>query len=72
MIQTSNGSNSAYYDPTACGGSGATIINRSETTTIDGSKSINIDGSSSDLSYTWNYFGKVKTTASLTEKFNEV
>lgn len=72
MIQTSNGSNTAYYDESACGWSGAMIVNRSESTTIDGSKSINIDGSSSDLTYTWSYFGKVKTTPSLSEKFNEI
>lgn len=48
------------------------IVNRSESTNIDGSKSINIDGSSSDLTYTWSYFGRVKTTPSLSEKFNEI
>jgi len=72
MIQISNGSNTAYYDPDACSWSGATVINRSETTNFDGSKSINIDGSNSDLTYTWNYFGKVKTTSSLSEKMNDI
>lgn len=48
------------------------VVNRSETTTIDGSKSINVDGSNSDLSYTWRYLSKVKTTPSLSEKFGEL
>jgi PKD repeat protein len=71
LINVNNGSNTAYYDPAACG-SGATVINRSEATNFDGSKSINIDGGTSDLTYTWSYFGKVKTTQSLSEKMNEI
>lgn len=71
LINISNGSNTAYYDPEACG-SGATIVNRSEATTFDASKSINVDGGTSDLTYTWTYFGKVKTLATLSEKLNEI
>jgi hypothetical protein len=70
MINISNASSSSYYDKDACG-SGATVVNRSETTSF-GSKSINLDGGTADLSYTWSYFGKVKTTPSLSEKMNEI
>lgn len=48
------------------------MINRSEPTTLDASKSINVDGSNSNLTYTWTYFGKVKTLSSLSEKLNEI
>lgn len=71
LINISNGSNTAYEDPQACE-KWATVINRYDSTTFDGSKSINIDGSASDLTYTWNYFGKTKTTASLSEKFTDI
>jgi PKD domain len=47
-------------------------VNRSEATAFDGSKSINVDGGTSDLTYTWSYFGKVKTTPNLSEKMNEI
>ncbi|MFZ2256167.1 MAG: hypothetical protein WAW59_00610 [Patescibacteria group bacterium] len=67
-----NASSTAYYDSEACGGSGATVINRSEVTNFDGSKSINIDGGTADLTYTWSYFGKVKTTSTLSEKLSEI
>lgn len=72
MISISNGSNTAYYDKAACGGSGATIVNRSETTTFDAQKSINIDGSNSDLTYTWDYFGKTNTSPTINEKLGEI
>ena len=71
MIQVSNGSSSVFEDINACG-NGAMVINRSEATTLDASKSLNVDGTNSDLSYTWNYFGKVKTTPSLSEKFTDI
>lgn len=48
------------------------VINRSEATTLNGSKSVNIDGSANDLTYTWSYFGKTKTTPTLSEKFGEL
>jgi len=60
LIEATNSTNSTTEDSTACGWAGAIVINRSEMTTLDGSKSINVDGSTNDLSYTWNYFGKVK------------
>lgn len=72
MISVNNASSTAYYDSEACGGSGATVINRSEVTNFDGSKSINIDGGTADLTYTWSYFGKVKTTSTLSEKLSEI
>lgn len=72
MIQVSNVSWSSYYDPEACGGSGATIVNRSEITTLDGSKSINIDGSTNDLSYTWNYLWKTRSSNMISEKITEL
>ncbi len=71
MINISNSSSTSYYDKDACG-SGATVVNRSEATNFDGSKSINLDGGTADLTYTWTYFGKVKTTPSLSEKMNEI
>jgi PKD repeat protein len=72
LIEATNSSSSTTEDPTACGWAGAIVVNRSETTTLDGSKSINIDGNTNDLSYTWNYFGKVKNTASISEKFTDL
>jgi PKD repeat protein len=72
LIDISNSANTSYEDVSACGGSGAIVVNRSDQTTIDGSKSINIDGQTTDLSYTWNYFGKTKTTPTLSEKFSEL
>jgi PKD repeat protein len=72
LIDITNNGNTSYEDTTACGGSGAIVVNRSDQTTIDGSKSINIDGQTSNLSYTWNYFGKTKTTPILSEKFSEL
>ncbi len=72
MIGISNASSTAYYDAAACSGSGAMVVNRSEITNFDGTKSINIDGNTTDLTYTWNYFGKVKTTPTLSEKLNEI
>jgi PKD repeat protein/type IV secretory pathway VirB2 component (pilin) len=71
IIDVTNGSSSVYEDPTVCG-TGAIVVNRSESTTLDGSKSVNVDGNPSDLSYTWSYFGKTKTTSSLSEKFGEL
>lgn len=71
IIDVSNGSSSVHEDPSACW-TGAIVVNRSEATTLDGSKSVNIDWSTNDLSYTWSYFGKTKTTPSLSEKFGEL
>jgi PKD repeat protein len=71
LISISNSSSTSYYDKDACG-SGATVVNRSEATNFDGSKSINLDGGTADLTYTWSYFGKVKTTSALSEKMNEI
>lgn len=72
IIATSNGSDSVYQEADACGDKNTLIINRSDTTTFDGSSSINIDGTPSGLTYTWKYFGKVKTTPSISEKFEEL
>ncbi|MBP9779181.1 PKD domain-containing protein [Candidatus Gracilibacteria bacterium] len=68
-INASNPSSSVYEDANACNNSGAIIINRSEITTLDGGDSINIDGSTEGLSYTWEYFEKVKTTEKISQKF---
>lgn len=48
------------------------MINRADTTTFGSSNSINIDGTTNGLSYTWKYFGKARTTAQISEKFNEL
>jgi PKD repeat protein/type IV secretory pathway VirB2 component (pilin) len=67
-----NGSNSIYEDATACNNSWAIIINRSEPTSFDATESINIDWSTAWLTYTWEYFGKVKTTEYFSEKFSDL
>ncbi len=41
-------------------------------TTFNASNSVNVDGTTAGLSYTWKYFGKARTTQSITEKFNEL
>jgi PKD repeat protein len=68
-INASNPSSSVYEDVNACNNSWAIIINRSEITTLDGWDSINIDWSTEWLSYTWEYFEKVKTTEKISQKF---
>ena len=72
VIEANNSSSSISEDPDACGGAGAIVVNRSEATTLDGSKSINVDGTNNDLTYTWNYFGRVKNTSSISEKFTDL
>lgn len=72
IITVSNGSNTAYEDIEACGSSGAIVITRSEPTSLNASKSVNVDGSTNNLTYTWNYFGKTKTVATISEKFWEL
>lgn len=70
-IVATNGSSTVFEDDTACT-NGAIVVNRSESTNFDGSNSINIDGSTSGLSYTWDYFWRVKTTPYISEKFSEL
>ncbi len=70
-ITVSNGSNTAYEDLSACK-EGAIVLNRSEQSNLDASKSINIDGSTNGLTYTWEYFGRVKTTPYLSERFSDL
>jgi PKD repeat protein len=72
VIEANNSSSSISEDPDACGWAGAIVVNRSEPTTLDGSKSINVDGTNNDLTYTWNYFWRVKNTASISEKFTDL
>lgn len=72
MIGITNPSSTVYHDADACDGNWATIVNRSDITTFDATKSINVDGWNTNLSYTWNYFWKVKTTPTLTEKLTEI
>ena len=55
-----------------CGDNKALIINRADMTTFNASNSVNVDGTTAGLSYTWKYFGKARTTQSITEKFNEL
>ncbi len=50
----------------------ALVMNRSDTTTFSAANSINTDGTTSGLSYTWKYFGRVNTSPSISEKFNEL
>ncbi len=70
-IYVSNGSNTAYEDPSACA-NGAIVLNRGELSNFDASKSLNIDGLTSGLSYTWEYFWKTKTIPYLSEKFSDL
>lgn len=72
IITTTNTSDSVIEEKGACGGKDALVINRADTTNLDGSNSINVDGTTSGLTYTWKYFGRVKTTSSISEKFEEL
>jgi PKD repeat protein len=72
IIEASNSSNSIITESQACNGNDALIINRADTTTFTANSSVNVDGTSNGLSYTWKYFGKARTTPSISEKFNEL
>ena len=48
------------------------MISRADTTTFNSTNSINVDGTPNGLNYTWKYFGKARTTPSISEKFNEL
>ncbi len=72
IIEASNSSNSIITESQACNGNDALIINRADTTTFTANNSVNVDGTANGLSYTWKYFGKARTTPSISEKFNEL
>ncbi len=72
IIDATNSSNSIIEEKGACDGNDALLINRADTTTFNSTNSVNIDGTQNGLSYTWKYFGKARTTSSISEKFNEL
>lgn len=72
IIEANNTSSSIVEENNVCDGNNAFIINRAEVTTFNGANSVNTDGTTNGLSYTWKYFGKARTTPTISEKFNEL
>ncbi|MBX9809839.1 PKD domain-containing protein [Candidatus Gracilibacteria bacterium] len=72
IIDATNASSSITEEIGVCNGNNALIINRADVTTFNSTNSVNIDGTTNGLTYTWKYFGKAKTTPSISEKFNEL
>lgn len=72
IIDANNASNSVIEEVGVCNWEDALIINRADITTFNSTNSVNIDGTNNGLTYTWKYFGKARTTPSISEKFNEL
>ncbi|MFK7779797.1 MAG: PKD domain-containing protein, partial [Candidatus Gracilibacteria bacterium] len=65
--------NEVIYDPTACDGNGAYVVNRVDSVTFSGKESVNITGKNDGLTYSWK-LGRdsYKNSQEFTKKFDEL
>lgn len=61
------------FDPEACNGVGAHVVDRVTTYKFDGSESINIDGKNAGLEYSWKVEqSKFSTATNVSHRFDEI